>query len=232
MLFKPLLGTDLSGKVGGIVASHNAGGAYFRAATIPTNPNTPFQQAVRGFMSLLTGAWNDALTPSQRAQWDTYGANVLITNRIGEQINISGLSHYVRSNVPRLLGALSRVDDGPIVFNLGLSSNPNFSNATQATQTIDVNFLVSGLTDPWANVVGGAMLVFTSRPQNPSVNFFKGPYRFASAILGDPVPPTSPVSVNAQFPFIVGQRVFLRTIVTQADGRLGGDFRGFTLAVA
>ena len=232
MLFKPLLATDLSGKVGGLVASHNAGGAYFRAATIPTNPNTPFQQAVRGFLSTLTAAWNDVATPGERVSWETYAANVLITNRIGEQVNISGLAHYVRSNVPRLQAGLARVDSAPTVYNLGVSSQPSFDNATEAAQTVDASFFVSALTDPWANATGGAMLVYVSRPQNQSVVFFKGPYRFAAAILGDAVPPTSPEAVNAQFPFVEGQKVFLRTIVTQVDGRLGGEFRGNTLAVA
>lgn len=95
MLFKPIIGTDLSGKVGGIVASHNAGGAYFRAATIPTNPNTTFQQAVRNAVSQLSSMWQTTLTQAQRNEWEVYAANVKITNRIGEKINVSGLNHYV-----------------------------------------------------------------------------------------------------------------------------------------
>lgn len=219
MLFKPILGTDLSGKVGGVVASHNKGGAYFRAAVIPTNPNSPQQQAVRNAVSLLSGMWNDALTVAQRNAWDVYAANVTITNRIGEQINISGLAHYVRSNVSRLQFGHARVDDGPSVFNLGSHQAPSLTNASAGAQTVDLNFTVSPLTDPWANEVGGFLLLFLSRPQNQSINFFRGPYRATGSVTGDPIPPVSPSTFAVPFAIAAGQTLFGRAVSTLADGR-------------
>ncbi|KKM06452.1 hypothetical protein LCGC14_1743870, partial [marine sediment metagenome] len=47
MLFKSGLITQGSGSIGGLTASHNRGGMYFRARTIPTNPATSFQTVVR-----------------------------------------------------------------------------------------------------------------------------------------------------------------------------------------
>ena len=232
MLFKPILGTDLSGKVGGIVASHNAGGAYFRAATIPTNPNTPQQQAVRNAVAQLSNQWNNALTVAQRAEWDVYADNVSLTNRIGEQMKVSGMAMFVRSNVARIQTNTPTVLDGPPVFNLGDYTPPTLTNASEATQTVDLNFFVGAVTDAWANEVGGFMFVYVSRPQNPSINFFRGPYRVTFKITGDPVAPISPQTVGVPFPITAGQRLFGRAVTCRADGRYATSSFFFVLTGA
>ena len=232
MLFKPTIGTDLSGKLGGIVASHNAGGAYFRAATIPTNPNTTFQQAVRNAVSQLTSLWTDTLTQTQRDEWQLYADNVPLTNRIGEQHNVSGLAMYVRSNVSRLQFGHTRIDDGPPVFDLGAYSAPSLSGWSEATQNGDLNFSVGTLSDPWANEVGGFMLAFISRPQNPGIQFFRGPYRAVGSVTGDPVPPASPSTFASPFPITEGQRLFGRAVTLRGDGRYSTSSFFTTLVVA
>lgn len=232
MLFKPLLGTDLSGKVGGIVASHNAGGAYFRAATIPTNPNSPQQQVVRGAVTQLTGQWTSALTAAQRAAWDLYAFNTKVTNRIGEQVNISGLAMFVRCNVVRVQAGVAAILDGPTTFNLSFHSLTGYNTWSQATQTGNFTFDTAPLTDSWANEVGGFIFTFTSRPQNPSINYFRGPYRQSGGITGDPVPPVSPAVITSPFPFVTGQKIFGRSVSVTADGRASTPRFFETLAVA
>ncbi|KKM62823.1 hypothetical protein LCGC14_1517750 [marine sediment metagenome] len=232
MLFTPTIGTELSGRLGGIVASHNAGGAYFRAATIPTNPNTPQQQVVRNAVSSLTNAWVETLTVGQRLAWEVYADNVKVTNRIGAQINISGLAMYVRSNVVRVQAGIGSVNDGPTVFDLGSHRAPTLSNFSAATQLGDVGFFTSGLTDLWANEVGGFMFVFLSRPQNQTINFFKGPYRQSGGITGDPVPPVPPIAFIVPFPFAEGNKIFARFVSLRADGRTSTPSFAETIAVA
>lgn len=232
MLFIPTIGSALSGKLGGIVASHNAGGSYFRLFVIPTNPNTVFQIAVRALMAQLTAIWSTNLTQAQRDSWDLYADNVKIVNRIGLKVNISGEAMYVRCNIPRLQGGGARVDDGPADFNLGAMSRASVSNATVAGQSMDVAFSTGPLADPWASEVGSFLLIYTGRPQNAGIQYFTGPYRFATALQGDPIPPVSPVTVNTQFAFVLGQRLFIRTRVSYADGRLTADNRATTIAVA
>lgn len=232
MLFKPLLGTDLSGKVGGIVASHNAGGAYFRAATIPTNPNSPQQQVVRAAVTQLTNQWTSVLTPIQRAEWDLYAFNVKVTNRIGEQVNISGLAMFVRCNVVRVQGNQAAVLDGPGEFNLSFHTPPTLDTWSEATQSGNLNFFTGLLTDLWANEVGGFLFVFISRPQNASINFFRGPYRQSGGVTGDPVPPVPPAVITSPFPFIAGQKIFGRVVTVTADGRASPPTFMETIAVA
>lgn len=229
MIFRPLVGNDLSGSLAGITASHNRGGPYFRSRAIPVNPNTTFQQTVRGNMAQLANLWLNTLTEAQRDAWDEYALNVLIPNAIGEPRNVGGLGMYQRSNTPRLQASLPRVDAAPTIFNLGDFTNPTIASVTAATDLLSLNFTD---TDDWANEDDAAMLVYTARGQNPSINFFKGPYRFAASIDGDGItPPVSPASIALAFGVAVGQRVFIRVNVTRADGRYGSDFRDFQLSV-
>ncbi len=62
------------------------------AATIPTNPNTTFQQVVRNAVSQLTSLWSDVLTQTQRDQWQVYADNVPLTKRHGEQHTVTSWS--------------------------------------------------------------------------------------------------------------------------------------------
>lgn len=230
MLFKPLLGDQLSGSIGGVTASHNRGGTYFRQRATPTNPNSVQQQAVRGFFSQLAGLWVDTLTQVQRDGWDTYALMVELPNRIGDPRNVGGLGMYQRSNVPRLQFTLPRVDDAPTIFDLGNYTPPTFGILSEAAQTIDLSFDV---LDAWVNEDDAALLIYTSRAVNASINYFKGPYRLVNAILGDlALPPTSPFTTNLAFPYVEGQKVFFRVDVTRVDGRYGSEFRSEQLATA
>jgi hypothetical protein len=223
MIFKSGLVTQASGSLGGITFSHNAGGMYMRARAIPTNPNTTFQQTIRGFVSALVDHWGNTLTQVQRDAWILYANNVPLLNSLGEPINVSGLNMYVRSNVPILQGSLPRADAAPTDFNLGEYTNPSFA-LDEPNDEIDVTFVD---TDAWANEDDSAMLIFTSRAQSPTINYFKGPYRLAGAILGDGItPPTSPAVLGLPFVVAPGQRIFARAEVVRADGRLSADFLG------
>ncbi len=223
MLWQGALATALSGSLGGITAAHNKGGQYFRARVVPTNPATVFQEAIRGFVTNLTNLWLNTLTAAQRTSWDVYAANVTLIGPLGDPINVSGMNMYVRSNVPRLQKGDPRVDDGPLIFDLSSYTNPSFALDEPADE-VDVSFTD---TDDWANEDDASLLVYASRPQALSINFFKGPYRFAGAVEGDGItPPTSPAAITLPFPVGVSQRIFLRVNVTRADGRLSSPFRG------
>lgn len=230
MKFKGTIIGEASGSLASMTFSHNRGGQYIRTRAIPTNPNTPQQQAIRSLVGQLTSLWNNTLTVAQRLDWQTYADQVPLLDALGEPRAATGLNHYVRSNVPRLQAAEPRVDDAPTVFNLGDFTPTTMTNATEATQTFDIGYTAA---DDWANEDDAALLVYGSRPQNPSINFFKGPYRYAGKVQGDSVtPPTSPETVTSPFAFAAGQRLFARIQVSRADGRLSLSQRLFQTAAA
>jgi hypothetical protein len=77
------------------------------------------------------------------------------------------------------------------------------------------------------------MLIYQSRPQNPTRNFGKGPYQLGSMILGvSPGPAVSPHVFTSLFPMNVGQRFFFKFNVTREDGRFSGGVTASTIVVA
>lgn len=219
----PMGGGAASGKVGAHVAAHNSGGQYLRARTTPTNPNTTFQQDVRNAVRTLTTRWN-TLTDEQRFGWETYGRNVTLRNRLGDQIKISGIAHYTRSNSPRFQAGLPIIDNAPGVFDLG--------DIFSGIDTIDVGATTGTLTfsptaDWIVNATGSenSLLLYASRPQNPSINFFKGPYRFCAEVNSQQAS-TGTFTFTLPFAGTLGlnQQIFTTSRVTRGDGRLSGSF--------
>lgn len=223
MIFKSPLISQGSGSIAGITFSRNRGGMYVRARAIPTNPATALQVAVRGFLAQLAILWQDTLTAAQRIAWETYADNVPLKNSLGENIFATGLNHYIRSNVPRLQSAMPRVDAAPAIFNRGEFTGPTLAIDTVSDE-VDVTFTD---TDAWANEDDSALIVFGSAPKDPTINYFRGPYRALGLIEGDSItPPTSPAAIACGHVITAGQRLFFRVVATRADGRLSYDFRG------
>lgn len=221
MLFEPTIGTGLSGRLGGIVASHGPGGAYFRKWVVPVNPSTPAQNIVRASFGLYANKFATELSEAQRQSWKTYSDNVPLTGRTGIVRSVGAIGMFQRTNTPRVQAGLPEVLDAPTIFTTGA-----FTPVTDPTalETADVIGFAFTDTDEWVGEDDAAMLVYSSAPQNPGITFFGGPYRFAGTILGDgTTPPTTPATITNPFVLTAGQRVFWRVQVTRADGRLSSD---------
>jgi hypothetical protein len=220
---KSALITEASGSIGGLTASHNRGGYYFRARVVPTNPGSSYQTAVRAIMADLAVRWTSLLSDAERAAWDIYADLVPIPDTLGEPRNVGGLGMYVRTNVPRIQAGLARIDAAPTHYSLASIQNVTVGTFAVATQDFQVTFNNS---DKWATESGGALFILASRPANAARNYFKGPYRYADKVEGDDVtPPTSPATVSAPFAFAVGQVVHVQIRAQYADGRLSLPFR-------
>lgn len=222
MKFKSALVTQASGSIGGATFAHNRGGLYIRARSIPVNTNTSFQQTVRNLMSQLTSRWVNTLTDTQRASWSAYAELTPITDSLGEPRTIPPLAMYVRSNIARAQAGQTIIDDGPTIF--GLPTLSAVSATFDATaDEMDLTFVN---TDTWANDDAGALAVFASRPQNPTINYFAGPYRLAGVVQGDgATPPTSPATIALPFPVAAGNKVFVQVRALDPDGRVSSPFR-------
>ncbi len=211
--FKSQIATQVSGSVGGTTYAQNQGGMYMRARSIPTNPNSGFQQAVRTFFKQCLNAWTNSLTAAQRAAWSVYDQNTPIIGPLGDSRKIGANAQFLRSNVSRLQGGLARVDSAPTTFDLGSFTQPTFATSINGGSLL-ATFTT---TDSW-HTSGGAMLLYASPPQNSSINFFKGPFRYVGTITGAATSPQTFV-----LPFTAGGTntcMFIKTAATQPDGRL------------
>lgn len=224
-------GQQRSGKQGGIVWSHNKGGPYVRNRAVPTNPNTDRQVVVRNYVRGLAIGWANTLTQVQRDAWDLYAANVSWTNALGQTISLTGLNHYIRSNVPRLQCSLARIDAAPVVFNIAAAEQNLGATASEATQLVIISF---DDTHEWCDENGGFQVFFMGRPVNGSIKFFGSPFRLLGCSEGDDTtPPTSPLTGIAvpNWPIAEGQRVWIRSRIGRADGRLS-EFAQMNFLVA
>lgn len=208
-------GQQRSGSTGATVYSRNRYGAYIRARSVPVNPNTDRQVAVRNAVRALTIAWQNTLTQDQRDAWDVYAANVTWKNAFGDSVNLTGLNHYVRCNTPRLPIARPRIDDAPIIFNLATAEQALSAVASEATQ----DFVIDGDdAGDWIADPGSVQYYSMGMPQNPSIKFFGGPFRYiGAACIG---PPPFPITIDTAWPFSEGQRLWLRSRIQRSDGRL------------
>lgn len=217
----PLLLTAMSGSLAGLVFSHNAGGAYVRGRGIPTQPNTPAQAAIKAIFGELGTAWRQDLTAQERDDWDLYGAATPLTDKIGQPFFPTGLNMYIRGNTGLLQSGGTRVDGGPITPGLPSFTAPS---AAAVESTTNVASIVFEETDAWTGVDGTRLLIYASRGQGLSINFFKGPYQLAGTIDGDGVlAPTSPQNVTVPFNVALGQKVFFRAVLVDEQGRLGQE---------
>jgi hypothetical protein len=211
-------GQQRSGSAGGSTWSRNRFGAYVRSRSMPVNPNTDLQVAARNRVRALTIAWQNTLTPAQRDGWNLYAANVPWKNHLGQDSFLTGLNHYVRSNTARLQAGLVRLDAAPVIFNLASAEQSLGCTASELTQLLSLSF---DDTAPWTSEDGAFQQLQMGMPQNAGISFFGGPWRAMTPILGNAgAPPASPVAPAATFPFAANQRIWVRTRIGRADGRL------------
>jgi hypothetical protein len=223
MKYKSNLISVASGSLAGTTFSHNRFGQYMRNRSTPVNPQSSRQTTVRTLLSDLTQLWGSTLTSTQRANWSNYAANVPVKNSLGDDIYLTGLNMYVRSNVALMQAGLTRVDDGPAILSLPGEDPTLAVTASEATQQLTIAY---DDTLDWADDDGGALIVSCGLPQGTAINFFNGPWRFADSIDGDSgTPPTSPGAIAAPFTFQEDQQLFIRARIVRADGRLSNFFR-------
>ena len=209
MKFKSALLTHASGKIGGMVASHNRGGLYMRSWAVPTNPNSNGQNSIRAIFGFLATRWG-TLTSSQRLAWKLYGENVPTTNAMGDTIYLTGQQWYIACNAARMRGGLGPVDDGPTVMYMD-SINPVSIVLSAPATTIGVVFDNS---DDWVDEDDAGLIVQIGLEVSPGVNFYDGPFIYTDTVLGNSTTaPTSPdAATNVRGGFSIGNRAFARII--------------------
>ena len=222
--------TEMRGSMAGNVFSRNRSGAYIRARTTPTNPNTALQQAVRNALASLTTRWGQTVTAAQRTAWNLYASSVSMTNKLGESIFLTGFNHYLRSNIPLLQAGGAAVDAGPSIFELPATDPTLTASGSAATQLVSVAF---DDTAGWANEDLGYLHFYQGSPQNAQRNFFAGPWRHTGSIAGITLaPPVTPDDQVASFVFAEGQRIWTYARAQRADGRISEPFRSDFFAAA
>lgn len=219
MLFKSQIASMLSGSTGGVTASHNRYGRYFRSRVIPTNPNTNPQAATRQNFANLSLEWKN-LTDAQRTGWKNYANTVTYRNALGEVIKLQGNAMMLACLTPRRLGPVPALPTQP-------PTTPGKATLTQPSSitlsaTTGLSFSIE-TADPWVSQDDSCLLVSITQGQSTGVSFNAMPYRFFRSVLGsNSAPPTNPITTpaaNIPFPLVPGRVYFLKFVVSDAQQR-------------
>jgi hypothetical protein len=140
MIIQPILAT-MRGSVGGITASHNRGGDYFRRRVAPTNPNTTRQQTMRAMLAGLASDWSNILNDNQRAAWNIWAGQQAKEGPLGNSINWTGINGFVSCNCHILDAGDTRMEDPPL--DVAPDALETFAVDVSALNTADVTFAVS-----------------------------------------------------------------------------------------
>jgi len=217
MKYESPIFSQASGSIGGMTFTHGPGGLIVRARHTPTNPASVRQRQVTALMSQAAGRWVSILTEPMRDAWRLYASQVGILNTLGKTIYLSGNAMYNRCNIARRVGEMPWIDAGPTEFTLGDFTQPS-CDPNVAEQHLITAWNNS---DEWATDTAAAFIGYCSAPQNPTIMFFKGPYRYFGRTLGNAgSPPTTPWTTHGPYPFVAGQKLFLKYQVSRSDGRL------------
>lgn len=191
---------EARGKLGGLIFSRNGGGTYAKTMAVPTNPQTILQGTVRADFAQLASEWSQVLTALERDSWIEYAGATPWTNSLGQVINLTGTNWFIKLNALRLQAGLSVVIEPPVVGTSEPQDNSFVvSDVTPSTPGPGQVEFTFDDTRPWTTEAGAAMLVYQGEPQGFGVENFNIRYRFSFAILGDAVPPTSPVTLGTQW---------------------------------
>jgi hypothetical protein len=150
-----------------------------------------------------------------------------VIGKLGDPLILSGQQMYLRCNTVRTQGVLAAVDDGPVTFGLADMTPPSVVVLSGAS-TFDVSF---ENTDAWANEADGALMIQVGRQKSATINFFRGPWRFADEVLGAATPPTSPATFENPYltNYNTGNRLFWRATAVRADGRVSNVAEGSSI---
>jgi len=146
----PILTSELSGSLGGVVASSARGGVgYFRVRARPGNPRAIAQTTVRTILAGLASLWRSTLTALQRTGWAALAAS-------GE----SGIDAYARANFQARLAGELATNTPPVSIGL---DDPTILTAA----VVDASAHTVTPTT-FTGTVTRSMNVYVSRPQNAS----------------------------------------------------------------
>lgn len=185
--FKPVLG-DLRGKVAGNVFSRNTYGAYVRQKVTPVNPNTQYQQIVRGRLRDIAQRYQAELTDGQRQSWAEYARNNPIKDVFGDTIYLTAIAMYQHINQLAIMSGASYYDDPP------KDNTPagEFLSASislkEAGPLVTVTYTILSAPINWK------LLIYGIYPLNEGQLYFPGKFKF----LGPSGPaPASPLDITS-----------------------------------
>ena len=212
---------EISGKIGGSVFARNRFGSYVREHTIPVNPDTSRQDAVRTTFSTLAANWRDLLTEAQRTLWEEWALNSPQKNRLGDVFIPTGMNAYISVNAVRPSIPAGFSATPPAEFGLCNPIVPTSSGFTASEGTglisVDLATSIAGWTD---DLDDDMAMFYVSKPVSAATNFIAGPFRFTGQMRGNNGDPFAfPATLTSTYTLVEGQKIRVTIIHVEPEGR-------------
>lgn len=195
-----ILNYPSSGSYQNLTFSHNRFGQYVRGRSIPVNPNSTFQVAVRTRMATNAIAWR-SLTAAQRAGWADLGAQIVREDSQGTSYPLNGFMAYCSVNNNRL-AAGDTVTADAIIYTVPaalLTITPTLTSAS---------FSLAYTTTP---LPAATRAFWYIGPQRTAGRSFEGDLRLINVTAAAAASPTNVLAAyTARFGApITGNRIFI-----------------------
>ena len=205
---------QISGRVAGMVFSHNKSGPYVRNGTFPTQPVSGYKNVVKERLTVVSEGWN-AITEPQRIAWRAYAAATPMTNRLGKSVHMSGNAMFVAINTRVVTtGPLSNMYSYLLENPPGTGAKPLRFTASSMSYDIgagDVSYTYD-LTPLGAGV---RLFVEAAVTRNKGVTFVKNLFKLcAVSALAAASPQNLQAAIETRFgALVVGQRLWIRAFL-------------------
>lgn len=189
-----------SGSQASSVFSRNRYGQYRRNRSIPVNPSSTYQGAVRARLSAAAAAWR-ALTDVQRAGWESLGAQMVRTDSLGQSYTLNGFTAYCSVNNNLAAAGDAATDDAPALV------TPE-AIATATVTLTDASFSIAYTPTP---LPAGERLFTYASPQRSKGRSFEADFRLVAVSAAAAASPANIFSAyEARFGTpVIDNRVFL-----------------------
>lgn len=207
---------DMRGSIGGVTMSRGKAGATARTRIKPLTHHSAAGVTRRAAFSLLTTYWGKTLTQVQRDAWNVYAASTNFSNRLGDTIQNSGMSCFVRLNALLLMIGKAIVTAAPVGGGHAASETATCL-AEPTAALISIGTPVGG----WVNTDTAAYLIFRVSAPQPAGRLAK-PSKFAylGYVAGASTPPTFPHTIACPFIMAVGNNVWIEITHVDSQGRV------------
>lgn len=171
---------NISGKLNGTVFSRNKGGHYMRSKSMPSNPRTSFQSAVRARFGAIAQLWG-ALTEAQREAWRAIASEFPYTNRLGDTKILSGFALHQKLNTNLAIIGQSFVSNPPEL----VSPNSPIRIQLDASEA-EEEFILTGEFTQSVAAVPSTVVIMATPPLRVGVSNFNNRLReIGTASEGD-----------------------------------------------
>ncbi len=220
---------NMSGSEAGTVHSHNKGGSYTRARTVPTNPQTARQMQTRDILSNFSKQWVNDLDQGQRDAWSVFATEHPVIDTLGQSIFLSGFQTYLKLNNRIATAGGTLINEPPLDLIV--------TQLTTADPTFDVGIGNVEMTfTPSPLEAAERLQIFCTPGISPGITYVKNKLRLIFSAF---VATTSPFDFEAAWQAVFGalpplgaKIVTMTRVIEETKGAISVPLRGETLVVS